>query len=260
MTADPAARNATCHIDTAGDGSISGLTVDLDGQITQRILSVCSWTDVLLQIPLSDRLFVSGSCATWMAERVMFQCDPEWLPNDIDVFACLPWDDFNIMVAQFMRLQRDADAISVVHKRHNHIVDVTLPCGVTVSFIKCSASCRSEDVTEQFDIDVCRPIIIRRDGDLWVQMSTDVAASIRNRNMNIINRKRNDKFLQYPLQRSLHRARKYAARGYSFASLKFLSSTNIDFPEHDAACSLNINDFWHTNTPTLTHTQHTQTH
>jgi hypothetical protein len=260
MTADPAARNATCHIDTAGDGSISGLTVDLDGQITQRILSVCSWTDVLLQIPLSDRLFVSGSCATWMAERVMFQCDPEWLPNDIDVFACLPWDDFNIMVAQFMRLQRDADAISVVHKRHNHIVDVTLPCGVTVSFIKCSASCRSEDVTEQFDIDVCRPIIIRRDGDLWVQMSTDVAASIRNRNMNIINRKRNDKFLQYPLQRSLHRARKYVARGYSFASLKFLSSTNFDFPEHDAACSLNINDFWHTNTPTLTHTQHTQTH
>lgn len=121
MTADPAARNATCHIDIAGDGSISGLTVDLDGQINQRILSVCPLTDVLLQIPFTDRLFVSGSCATWMAERVMLQCDPEWLPNDIDVFACLPLDDFDIMVAQFMRLQRDADAISVVHKRHNRI-------------------------------------------------------------------------------------------------------------------------------------------
>jgi hypothetical protein len=62
MTADPAARNATCHIDIAGDGSISGLTDDLDGQINQRNLSVCSLTDVLLQIPLTDRLFVSGSC------------------------------------------------------------------------------------------------------------------------------------------------------------------------------------------------------
>jgi hypothetical protein len=243
MTADPAARNATCHIDIAGDGSISGLTDDLDGQINQRILSVCPLTDVLLQIPLTDRLFVSGSCATWMAERVMFQCDPEWLPNDIDVFACLPLDDFENMVAQFMRLQRDADAISVVRKRHNRIVDVTLPCGITVSFIKCSASCRSQDVIEQFDIDVCRPIIIRRDGDMSVQMTVDVAASIWNRIMNVINRKRNVKFLQYPLQRSLQRARKYAARGYTFASLTFLSSSSIDFPELDAACSLNIDDF-----------------
>jgi hypothetical protein len=243
MTTDPAAKDSTCHIDDAGVGGNTDLTVDLRGLIKQRILSdLCPWTDILQTIPLSDRLFVSGSCGTWLAERFVLHCVPEWKPNDIDVFACLPKVEFEIMVEAFLRWHRDADAISVVHKRHN-IVDVTLSCGTTVSFIKCSACSRSEDVIDQFDIDVCRPIVTRHDGDLWVQMSPEVAASIWNRIMNITNRKTNDKFLQYPLQRSLHRAQKYVARGYSFASLKFLSSTNIDFPEHDAACSLNIYDF-----------------
>jgi hypothetical protein len=56
-------------------------------------------------------------------------------------------------------------------------------------------------------------------------------------------RKRNALFMQYPLQKSLHRMRKYAARGYTFGALIFESTSHLDFPERDAEREMEISDF-----------------
>jgi hypothetical protein len=61
--------------------------------------------------------------------------------------------------------------------------------------------------------------------------------------------KRHAQFMQYPLQKTLNRVGKYVARGYAFAFMTFQSSTHMDFPEHDAECTLNIGDFMQAQPP-----------
>jgi hypothetical protein len=227
----------------ANGGVYDSCLVAIDGMINLHADPSCAWTDVLLQIPLTDRSFISGSAATWMAEHSMMRSEPIWSPNDIDVFVCLPTNDFEVLVAAFMNIHIDADC-KIRRIGLQHIINVTIPgYSAAMSFIRCPAAATSQDIVQQFDIDVCTPIVTHKDGKLWVRMTTDVAASIRERKMHCNMRKRHSKFMHYPLQRTLHRVGKYVARGYFFASMTFYSSTHLDFPEHDTNCTLNISDF-----------------
>jgi hypothetical protein len=76
----------------------------MSGGMTQyRIMEDCPLSRFIAQIPLSLHVFISGSAATWMAERSLFHNTiPDWNPHDIDIFACLPSADFNNMVDRYM--------------------------------------------------------------------------------------------------------------------------------------------------------------
>ena len=232
-----------CADAISGDGGNS--CADAIGKMVNlRASPSCPWTDVLNQIPLSDRSFISGSSATWLAERSLLRCEPDWTPNDIDVFVCLPSIEFEGLVSAFMSNRIDAVTKCSRYGQHQSIIDVTIPgSSATVSFIRCPAYGCPQDVVHEFDINICTPIVTRKDDMLWVRMTPDVADSIRNRRLHCNMQKRHTKFMQYPLQRTLHRVGKYVERGYLFASMTFQSTAHIDFPEHDAACTLNIDDF-----------------
>lgn len=214
------------------------------GMIQLRIIDDCPWTHVLALVPFSQQIFISGSAATWLAERCLLQVTPNWSPNDIDVFASLPSDDFEDMVARYVDRHAHC-AISVVRRQGRHdVVDVTMSnCQYTKSFIRCPIHFSARDVVHQFDIDICTPIIIHEDGALWVKMSQHVASSIRDRRMHCIVRKRNPEYLSYPFKKTLNRLHKYVARGYVFDSLTFESVTRADIPLREEDCTLNVDDF-----------------
>ena len=215
--------------------------------------SECPWADVVELIPLSHRSFISGSFATWMAERALVSSTPLWTPNDIDVFVCLPLIEFNTLVQSFVTsISRAPVAMGdfrVILRRTDMINVVLHNC--SVSFIKCCAGSTAFDVVSDFDIDICTPIVVREGGALCVHMTPSVAESITDLKMHCHVRKRQPRFMQYPLQRSLNRIRKYVSRGYSFASLTFHSTTHIDFPDRDAESSLFVDDFLHVPSPSM---------
>jgi hypothetical protein len=214
-----------------------------NGTIKTRVTADFSWVHVLVNITLSDKIFVAGSAATWLAERSLCSSTPLWSPNDIDVFMCLTPSDYETCVSEFQKLYNlSSDAVV----RRRDIVDLTLSSGLIVSFIRCPINWGAQEVISQFDINICTPIIVREaDNGIWVSMSMEVAAGIREREMRCTVRKRNALFMQYPLQKSLHRMRKYAARGYSFGALIFEATSHRDFPDRDADSELKISDFDH---------------
>jgi hypothetical protein len=139
--------------------------------------------------------------------------------------------------------------VRVISKRTD-MINVVLHSS-SVSFIKCCAGSTAFDVVSDFDIDICTPIVVREGGALCVHMTPSVAESITDLKMHRHIRKRQPRFMQYPLQRSLNRIRKYVSRGYSFASLTFHSTTHIDFPDRDAESSLFVEDFLHVPSPSM---------
>jgi len=40
------------------------------------------WAHLLDLIPLSDSIFIAGSAATWLAERLLFDAVTMWTPSD----------------------------------------------------------------------------------------------------------------------------------------------------------------------------------
>lgn len=217
-------------------------TYTLNGTIKARVIADFGWVHVLDNIPLSDKIFVAGSAATWLAERTLCRSTPQWSPNDIDIFMCMIPSKYETYVTAFQKLYNlSSDAIV----RRLDIADLTLSSGLIVSFIRCPVNWGAQEVTSQFDINICTPFIVREPDGLWVRMTMEVAASIRERRMRCTVRKRNALFMQYPLQKSLHRMRKYAARGYTFGALIFESTSHLDFPDRDAECEMEISDFDH---------------
>ena len=219
-------------------------TMKMSGGWTQyRITEDCPLLRVMAQIPLTYGIFISGSAATWMAERSLSHSVPDWNPNDIDVFACLPTTEFNIMVDRYVHML-STHCEATVQRRCSSVVDVAFAnCPYTQSFIRCPPLSSADDIVQNFDINICTPIIVTEDKALWVKMKNDVASSIRDRRMRCVVRKRNPEYLSYPFTKTLHRLRKYVARGYGFASLTFESTTHLDFPELAENSTLNVDDF-----------------
>ena len=158
---------------------------------------------------------------------------PEWKPGDIDVFCPLPETDFVEMVEEFVA-QHESQILSV--RKRLGIVDVELHSQtVTLSFVRCRSP--PEDVIQQFDIDICQVMVHLHAHVIVVTMPNAVMGSIRDREMRCVLRKRSNAYMHYPLQRTLHRLRKYQARGFFIRSICFESTTHIDFPEHDLEVS-----------------------
>ena len=236
------------HVDNAGSSAPDPAApniVIVNGMIKFRIIDDSPLSDVLSQVPLSERIFISGSAATWMAERSLHKATPNWYPRDIDIFACLPAVDFEDIVAKFVH-RHTSNCETTIARRPTprDVVDVTTSnCRYTKSFIRCPPHSSAGDVIQQFDLDICTPLIVVENGTHWVQMTKDVAASILNRRMHCVVRKTNPAYLSYPFQKTMNRVRKYASRGYIFASMKFESATHVDFPECDEESTLNADDF-----------------
>lgn len=219
-----------CSLQTLMVDSSVTLSVDTDGLF---------WSSILSYIPFSDKIFIAGSAATWLAERAIFGCDPDWSPGDIDVFICQNDFLFGSIVNALIKRHFCTDSVKVVRRRG--IVDVKVMHETNLSFIRCDASLNALAVVEQFDIDICRPIVMCNDGKFTVTMTADVAANIKNRLMRG-DIKQSRKFcMHYPLSRSLHRLSKYETRGYSLLLLTFHSVMHVDFPDQE--CVLQSADF-----------------
>jgi hypothetical protein len=199
-----------------------------------------AWGHILAVLPLSDQVFISGSAATWLAERAIFGSDPEWSPSDVDVFICHNQSTF-ISIAQTV-LQRHSNKLTVinVHNIHN-LFNIKVGSGPHLSFIKCRASLCAHDVVNQFDINICQPVVVISHDQFIVKMSPHVAYCIRNRLMECEIKKNDKRFADYPLSRTLHRLSKYRSRGYSLMSLTFLSNVHVDYP--DCSQELQPEDF-----------------
>jgi hypothetical protein len=242
---NPAAEIAFASSDDVTFGSYLCTCIQSNGMIKFRIVDDCPWSDVMSQVQLSQRIFISGGAATWIAERSLLQSTPLWHPCDIDIFACLPTIDFEDIIAKFVHSHSSNCETTIVRRQtQREVVDVTTStCRYTISFIRCPPHCSAGDVTQQFDLDICTPLIVVEDGAHWVQMTQDVASSIRDRRMHCVVRKCNPAYLSYPFQRTMNRVRKYVSRGFVFASLKFASAIHVDFPECDEERTLNADDF-----------------
>lgn len=236
---------SSTNIDDGGTFTYLCTRIISGGMTKCRITDTCPWSNIMALVPLSPNIFISGSAATWLAERSLMRSTPDWSPHDVDVFACLPSVDFDSMVAICVHRLSTNCEISIVRPRGRYeIIDVTTSNSpYTLSFIRCPPMSRAGDVVQQFDINICTPVIVQEDGALWVNMTNDVASSICDRRMRCVVRKKNPAYLNYPFQRTMNRVRKYISRGYAFASLTFESTAHIDFAEHDDECALKVDDF-----------------
>jgi hypothetical protein len=207
------------------------------------VITDCTLVNMMLRIPLSMNVFVSGSFATWLCERLLTKAVPEWVPNDIDVFVSLPSTEFEDLVGRFEQLHSSSCSRAVSQK--TDMINVLMD-GIIISFIRVAAASSYSDVVSEFDIDVCSPIVLLDDDVVWVQMSQHVESGIRHRLMHCTVRKRSSRFLQYPFQRILHRLSKYQARGYTLQSLTFVSGCQNDMRDGsvaDGRCVLSVDDF-----------------
>jgi hypothetical protein len=197
------------------------------------------WENILLAIPLSEQVFIAGGAATWLAERAIFGSNPDWTPTDIDIFICAPEDLFTTIVLALIQHHIDISGAQVVRRRG--IIDVRRFDAPHCSFIRCPARLNARAVVSSFDINVCKPLVTKVDGNVVVIMTSDVEACIRNRTMHGIFAKKSQRIMQYPMAKTLNRLSKYQTRGYVLGSLTFLSVMNMDFPEED--CLLQVDDF-----------------
>ena len=199
-----------------------------------------AWKQIVLAIPLSEHVFIAGGAATWLAERAIFGTDPEWTPDDIDVFICQREDMFVTIVNALLQSYINLTGAFVV--RRLGIIDVKMVNHPHLSFIRCDSKAVARTVVAQFDIDICRPVVMKSDGDVIVTMTADVVFSIRNKHMHgNIPKKQPLPLMQYPLAKTLHRLSKYQSRGYDLVSLTFHSSMHMDFPDRE--CLLQAGDF-----------------
>ena len=188
------------------------------------------WAHLLDLIPYSESIFISGSAATWLAERLLFDAVPMWTPSDIDVFMCHTAPMFHTLTSAWLARYPN---IGVAVSRRSNIVDVNMPSHPNLSFVRCHDQHGAADVTLQFDIDICTPIVTRRNGAFYIQMTAHVA--------NCVMRQHRFGSMHYPMQRSLTRLKKYQSRGYALMSMTFESTITRDFPEFDFI--LNPDDF-----------------
>jgi hypothetical protein len=212
---------------------------DMSTELHEAIIDAdLPWAHLLSLIPLCDSMFIAGSAATWLAERLLFDAVPMWTPSDIDVFMCHTAPMFHTLTtAWVVRYPKIGGAVI----RRINIVDVSMPSPPNLSFVRCNENLSAADVTKQFDIDICTPIVIRRNGALYIHMTAHVASCIRDRIMHCIMRQHRFGSMHYPVQKSLTRLRKYQARGYALMTLTFESTVSRDFPEFD--CMLNLDHF-----------------
>jgi hypothetical protein len=183
----------------------------------------------------------SSSCFSvpFLLEDI-FGSDPQWSPSDVDVFICQNQSMF-ITIAQAV-LQRCANKLTVINVENIHnLFNIKVESGPHLSFIKCRASLCAHDVVNQFDINICQPVIGFTHDQFIVKMSLHVAYCIRNQLMECVIKKTDKRFMDYPLSRTLHRLSKYRSRGYTLMSLTFLSNMHIDFP--DSSQELQREDF-----------------
>ena len=215
------------------------LLMRMSSELYEAIIdSDLPWAHLLHLIPHTDTIFIAGSAATWLAERLLCDAVPTWTPSDIDVFMCHTSPMFHTLTAAWLARY---PKIGVAVSRRINIVDVSMPSHPNLSFVRCNESLGAADVTLQFDIDICTPIVIRRNGAFYIQMTALVASCIRDRIMHCIVRQHRFGSMHYPVQKSLSRLRKYQARGYTLMSLTFESTVSRDFPEFDFI--LNPDDF-----------------
>ncbi len=212
-----------------------------DDEVTMRVdTDNLAWRQILLAIPLSEHMFIAGGAATWLAERATFRTDPDWTPDDVDVFICQREDMFVTIVLALMQSYINIPGAYVV--RRLGIIDVKMVNNPHLSFIRCAANANARAVVAQFDIDICRPIVMKSEGEIVVKMTADVEAGIRNRHMQGHIPKQQQPMLQYPLAKTLHRLSKYQSRGYNLVSLTFHSVMNMDYPDRE--CMLHADDFY----------------
>lgn len=188
-----------------------------------------AWKHVLTAIPLSDEVFIAGGAATWLTERATFGSDPEWAPGDIDVFICQRHDLFITIVNTLLLHHIDIKHAQVI--RRNGIVDVLYADRPHLSFIRCDVNVHARAIVSQFDIDICKPIVTKHDGDIVVMMTGEVLAGIRDRQMRCTVTKKYPSTIQYPFATTLLRLSKYQTRGYNLVTLTFMSAIHMDFPE-----------------------------
>jgi hypothetical protein len=176
------------------------------------------WLHTLSTLPFGTTVFVAGSAATWLAERALFQCEPDWCPNDVDVFVIESVAAFGKIVAEFLSV--------------NDVLEVAVPCKniinvrvrhmqIVFSFVRCFRDASASAVLCSFDIDICKVMLTNAYGCWRLSLSSDVLTNIRLGIMHCVVRRRWCCPWRYPLQKSLRRAAKYRARGYQFASLSF---------------------------------------
>jgi hypothetical protein len=198
-----------------------------------------TWKSILMAIPLSEQVFIAGGAATWLTERATTGTDPEWIPGDIDVFVCQRDDMFVTIVNALLLCHIDISHAQVI--RGNGIIDVQFTNRPHLSFIRCDVNVHARAVVSQFDIDICKPIVIQRNGEIILQMSGEILAGISDRCMHCTIDKKKPSTMAYPFAKTLSRLSKYQTRGYSLASMTFRSVINLDFP--DLESWLHADDF-----------------
>lgn len=198
-----------------------------------------SWKSILMAIPMSEQVFIAGGAATWLTERASIGADPEWTPTDIDVFVCQRDDVFVTIVNALLLCHIDLRHAQV--KRGNGIIDVQLTNRPHLSFIRCDVNVHARTVVSQFDIDICQPIVMKRNGEIVLLMSGEILAGIRDRCMHCTVAKKKPSAMSYPFAKTLSRLSKYQTRGYNLASMTFTSVIHLDFP--DLESWLHADDF-----------------
>ena len=187
-----------------------------------------AWLHLLRLVQLSDTVFVAGSAATWMAQRVVLSSMPSWDPSDVDIFVLHNSDAFRRIVASFV--DRVFSYNPVIHVKDN-IVNVGFGHAAipVFSFVMCDAE-SADEVCAGFDINVCTVTLRMSDGPrgrLQMMMSRSVMSDIVQGRMRCVIRRKRGPW-QYPMQRSLWRVSKYRARGFRFVSLTFEESSPHD--------------------------------
>jgi hypothetical protein len=191
-----------------------------------------AWKNILTAVPLCEQVFIAGSAATWLTERSTFGTDPEWTPEDIDVFICQR-DNLFVTIVNALLL-RHIDITGARVKRGNGKIDVQMTNRPHLSFIRCDVNDHARAVVSLFDIDICKPIVMKHNGEIVLLMTGEVHAGIRDRNMKCTIAKKTSLTMSYPLARTLHRLSKYQSRGYNLVSMTFMSVSHLDFPDRDS--------------------------
>jgi hypothetical protein len=196
-------------------------------------LPVAPWVFLMQYvIPFAENIFVAGSTGTWLAEFGLHRLQPNWKPSDIDVFMIrtnpLEFEaHVDAVKVEFATWSSDAWPVrtNVIRKHHNMINIQWWISGQvcpTLSFINCikGAEC-AEDITNGFDIDICKVTVNVEAGEMIVRMSTEVRRHIQEHVMNCSFNQDSRLFEKlYPmLERTIDRVEKYSDRGYRLQKL-----------------------------------------
>ena len=211
---------------------------DSEHNVASETVQAAPWIGWMQQlVPFSPSVCVAGSVGTWLAEYGIHGTRPLWHPSDIDVFVMVPTvreyeavcDAFVDSFATTFALTTAATTLrtSVEKRKYPHILIVrwwVIWNGVEVacpefSLIHSPSKLRSDVLMEQFDIDICKVSVHVEHGRLYYCTNSIVYSHIRQRHMHCVLTQ--DPSFHYPMQKTLSRISKYAARGFAFKSLTF---------------------------------------